>query len=77
MIERLKTGWNIQRFLFSGIGAFVFFDSIQSQEWLGVLLGGYFLYMGLFAKGCASNACYPIRQKETTNAVDVEWEEVK
>ena len=77
VIERLKTGWTIPRFLFTGIGAFVFFDSIMGKEWLGIFIGSYFLYLGLFAKGCASNACLPTKNSAELESTKVEWEEVK
>jgi len=77
VIERLKSGWTIVRVIFTGIGAFVFIDSIASKEWLGVLLGLYFLYRGLFAKGCASNACVANEDMGIVESTSVEWEEVK
>lgn len=79
MIERIKTGWTIQRILFTGIGAFVLYDSFMTKEWLGVLLGVYFLYMGVFAKGCAAGYCKPIPKggKNDSMSTEVEFEEVK
>ena len=79
MIEKLKTGWTIQRALFTGIGGYVLWDSFQHKEWLGVFLGIYFLYMGIFAKGCASGTCYtpPKEEEIEISSMEVEWEEVK
>jgi hypothetical protein len=50
---------------------------------LGVVFGGYFAFMGLFAFGCASGSCFggvrkiPNYQKHEDNTMDVDFEEVK
>jgi hypothetical protein len=50
----------------------------MSQQWFGVVFGGYFASMGLFAFGCAAGNCAaePL-QKSNTTIEDVKFEEVK
>lgn len=40
------------------MGLFVIGQSAISRQWFGVLFGGYFASMGLFAFGCASGNCF-------------------
>ena len=58
MINRLTTGWTIQRGLFVLIGSILIIQSVLDNQWLGVAFGAYFASMGLFAFGCASGNCY-------------------
>ncbi|OQB58774.1 MAG: hypothetical protein BWX95_02707 [Bacteroidetes bacterium ADurb.Bin141] len=58
MKQRLLTGWNVQRVLYVLIGGAIVIQSVVNREWIGVLPGGYFAAMGLFAFGCASGNCY-------------------
>jgi len=50
---------------------------------MGVVFGGYFASMGLFAFGCASGSCFGgVRkmsnsQKPSEDTIDVDFEEVK
>ena len=34
------------------------YQSALTQEWVGVVFGGYFAAMGVFAFGCAAGNCY-------------------
>jgi hypothetical protein len=58
MKERLTKGWTFTRVLYLALGAFVVAQSIMQQQWLGILLGGYFASMGLFSFGCAAGGCF-------------------
>lgn len=53
MTDRLLKGWNFQRGMYVLLGAYLVYQSFVSHEYLGVLFGGYFASMGLFAFGCA------------------------
>jgi hypothetical protein len=57
MKERILTGWNLSRVLYLTLGVFVIVGSIVNQQWFGLLFGGYFVSMGLFALGCAAGNC--------------------
>lgn len=58
MRERILTNWTFTRGLYLIIGSIVSIQSVLSQQWLGILWGGYFAAMGLFAFGCASGNCF-------------------
>lgn len=57
MKDRLLTGWTFQRILLLGVGLLIIGQSVSIQQWLGVGLGAYVLFMGLFSLGCASGNC--------------------
>lgn len=57
MKRRILTGWNFQRVLFVIIGSLMIIQSVIEMQWLGIIIGGYFTIMGLFAFGCAGNNC--------------------
>ncbi|MBS1764091.1 MAG: hypothetical protein JSS90_03875 [Bacteroidetes bacterium] len=66
MKERLFTGWNIQRAIYVLLGGTIIIQSAMQHEWFGLLIGGYFASMGLFAFGCAAGNCF--NGNCTTNA---------
>jgi hypothetical protein len=57
MKERILTGWTVKRVLYLGIGVFLLVQSVMDGQGFGILFGGYFAAMGLFAFGCASGNC--------------------
>lgn len=83
MKERILTGWTFTRGLYLLMGILVIIQSAMQQQWFGVLFGGYFASMGLFAFGCASGNCFggncatEPQQKTNTTIQDVAFEEVK
>lgn len=83
MKERILTGWTFTRGLYLLMGILVIIQSAMQQQWFGVLFGGYFASMGLFAFGCASGNCFDSscvtepKQKSNTTIQDVAFEEVK
>lgn len=83
MKQRILTGWTFTRALYVGLGVMMIVNAVGNQQWLGVLFGGYFASMGIFAFGCASGNCFggncnvePI-QKNGTEIQDVAFEEIK
>lgn len=58
MKQRILTGWNWMRVLYLIAGIFIMIQAVANQIWIGLLLGGYFVVMGLFALGCAAGNCY-------------------
>jgi hypothetical protein len=56
-INRMTTGWNVQRVFYLVAGAGMIAISVKDAQWAGILVGGYFASMGLFAFGCASGNC--------------------
>lgn len=57
MKDKLLTGWTFQRVVFLIVGLLIVGQSVSAQQWIGVALGGYLLFMALFSIGCASGSC--------------------
>ena len=82
MKERILTNWTLIRGFYLVVGLYIVTQSVLSQEWFGVVFGGYFASMGLFAFGCASGncaggSCAPNpTQKAETPPQDIAFEEV-
>ena len=83
MKNRILNNWTFMRALYLLMGIAVIVQAVMSQQWFGVLFGGYFASMGLFAFGCAAGNCYggncatEPKKKSNTTIQDVEFEEVK
>ena len=58
MKERIFSNWTFARALYLILGVAVIIQSLVSQQWFGVVFGGYFASMGLFAFGCAAGNCF-------------------
>lgn len=67
MKTRILTGWTFTRALYFGAGIFLLVQSIMDGQWAGILFGGYFAAMGLFAFGCAGGNCAVRRPPEKSN----------
>lgn len=83
MKQRILTDWTFRRVLYVGLGALLIDQSIEQHLWFGVLFGGYFASMGLFAFGCAGGNCFgrscnaaPLH-KNITHVSEIELEEIK
>lgn len=78
MKQRILTGWTITRALYVGLGVAVIINAVLIEQWFGVLFGGYFAAMGVFAFGCAAENC-AVEPKQSNNAKieDVKFEEIK
>lgn len=77
MKQRILRGWNIQRVLYVVLGVMVIIQSIGQHQWPGIVFGGYFASMGIFAFGCAGGNCYggtcypePNKKSATPEGVD-------
>lgn len=80
MKERILTGWTIPRALYLIIGIIIVIQSAMENEWIGIVFGGFFASMGLFAFGCASGNCYVPQSKKTneeTSEVNLENTKIK
>lgn len=58
IIERLVKGWTVIRVIYLAIGLAVIFQAINYNQWLGIFLGAYLSFMGLFGFGCAGGNCF-------------------
>lgn len=56
-MQRVLTGWNIQRVFYLIVGTGIVVSSLMDGQWIGGLLGGYFAAMGFFGFGCAAGRC--------------------
>jgi len=83
MKQRILTGWTVTRVLYLGLGTAVIINAVMIQQWFGVLFGGYFASMGLFAFGCAAGNCFggnckvEPAEKKSAAIQEVDFEEVK
>lgn len=83
MKERILNNWTITRVLYLLIGSFILIQSVIETQWPGIIFGGYFAAMGLFAFGCAAGNCFSgncsaePQQKSNTTIQDTEFEELK
>lgn len=57
MKKRVLNNWTVTRIIYLFIGSCVLVQSMVEKQWPGVILGGYFAAMGLFAFGCAARNC--------------------
>ncbi|WP_017258980.1 hypothetical protein [Pedobacter arcticus] len=83
MKQRILTGWTFGRGVYLVLGLVIVIQSAWNGQWLGVLFGGYFASMGLFAFGCAAGNCFggscrvETKANANNNVKDVNFEEVK
>lgn len=56
-LNGLLKNWNLSRILFLFLGISILYQTTQSNEWFGYIIGIYFLLMGIFSLGCASGNC--------------------
>ena len=83
MKERLLYGWTFRRALYAVLGIIIIVQSIVQQQWVGILFGGYFASMGIFAFGCAAGQCMGAgvsttqAHHEKDQFKEIEFEEVK
>lgn len=57
MKQKILTGWTWRRSLYAILGASLLIFSIIEKDWMGIIVGGYFTSMGVFAFGCAGGNC--------------------
>jgi hypothetical protein len=76
MLQRILTGWTFIRALYLVIGGFVMAQAVMEGQWIGLLLGGYFTSMAVFAGACYTGYNQPTPQKKAVEIQDVDYEEV-
>lgn len=83
MKQRILNGWTFSRAAYLVLGMVVIIQSAVSNQWLGVLFGGYFAAMGIFAFGCAAGNCYggscdvEIKENKNQKVKEITFEEMK
>lgn len=73
MLARIKTNWNLPRVLFLLMGSYICFESVATNQWIGIFPGLYFATMGLLGLGCAGGNC-AVPYANTTHTSDSEDE---
>lgn len=56
-MKNILAPWNFRRILYFIGGMWILIQSFMDQQWVFLLLGGYFMLMGLMNWGCASGQC--------------------
>jgi hypothetical protein len=69
-MKKILTGWTVRRLIYLLIGIFILLQSVWEVQWFGILAGGYFASMGLFAFGCAAANCYVPKQSISSKISD-------
>jgi hypothetical protein len=82
MKQRILSGWNFRRVIYLLAGITIVIQSAMVNQWAGVLIGGYFGSMGLFAFGCAAGNCSATNDYKEPKPVNqgiepVHFEEIK
>lgn len=81
-LSGLLKNWNLSRILFLFLGISILYQTTQSNEWFGYIIGIYFLLMGVFSLGCASGNCGIPHSSKTSdtnseNKEEIHFEEVQ
>jgi hypothetical protein len=79
MKQRILTGWTFTRALYTLIGILIIIQAVMINQWMGLMVGGYFSAMGIFAFGCAGGKCLVATHKHNgeTPGKDISFEEIK
>ncbi|MCG9972154.1 hypothetical protein [Christiangramia crocea] len=69
--DRLLKGWTLGRVIYLIIGVAMIIQAANYDQWIGIVLGLYMSFMGLFGFGCAGGSCYngscDIQENQTKN----------
>ncbi len=79
LIERLKNGWTLLKFIRVGLGGLILYSSAQSGHVAGMIAGGLFTLLSLFTDGvcfAAGGCAAPAPKKNTVNHENIEYEEL-
>jgi hypothetical protein len=79
MKDRIFKNWTFIRGLYTVLGIYIIAQSIMDKQWIGLVFGGYFASMGIFAFGCAAGNCFNVNStpKSTLNNNEIKYEEIK
>lgn len=69
--------WNILRFIYFGLGIYVVIQGLLSEEYLWVLLGGFFLLLPVFNIGCYGGSCSIPETKDEIKEEEITYDEIK
>lgn len=78
MIKNITSNWTVFRAFRLAVGLFIMFEALRTANWFMVALAAAFIMMPVLNIGCcAAGNCGVSTKKETGNAENVEYEEVK
>lgn len=75
--NRISTGWTFMRFFYIVMGVTIIIQAAMIRQWPGIILGGYFLVMGVLGLGCASGNCAYVPPTKAEHSNEVSFEEIK
>ena len=55
--DRLLRNWSLRRVMYLVVGSLFVAQGIHQYEWIPIIAGGYFAFMGLLGFGCAATGC--------------------
>ena len=78
LIDRLKSGWTLLKFIRVGLGVLILYSSAQSGHLPGMIAGGLFTILSLFTDGvCFAGGCAsPAPKKTSITSENIEYEEL-
>ncbi len=79
LIERLKSGWTVLKFIRVTLSILILSSSVSSGEVSGIILGTIFTLFSLFTDGvcCAGGSCYtPVKKNNSATPENIEYEEL-
>lgn len=78
LLERIKSGWTMLKFIKVGLGSLILYSSIQSGNAGGIVLGGLFTLVSLLTDGVCGfvGTCYtPVNRNKSSNET-IDYEEL-
>lgn len=79
LIDKLKSGWTLLKFIRVGLGSLILYSSAQSGHVPGMIAGGLFTILSLFTDGVcfAGGGCAaPAPKKNSITSENIEYEEL-
>ncbi len=79
LIYRLKTGWTTLKFIRVGLGSLILYSSIESNQFVGIIVGSLFTVISLLSDGVCSvgGSCYSVSNKNNSSSFEtIEYEEL-
>ena len=79
-LKRLKSGWNLLKFIRVGLGSLILYSSVQNGHFAGMIVGGLFTIISLLTDGvcCAGpGRCHnPVNKNISSSDEKIEYEEL-
>lgn len=79
LINRLKSGWTLLKFIRVGLGILILYSSARDGHIPGMIAGGLLTMISLFTDGvcfAAGGCAAPVHKKNNVNIENTEYEEL-